>query len=447
MNDLFTIHVVNVDSLAVVMMVLVGFISLIVANFATRYMRGDTRYRIFFVQLALLTCSVMLMACADHLVLLLCTWGISNFFIVRLMIHKACWPAARASGCLAAKTYLLGFLCIACSFALLYTITGQNSIQAIMDQDIQSILLTPALLLLLVGAMTQSAIWPFHHWLTSSLNSPTPVSAMLHAGLVNGGGFLLARFATLYFHAPTLLTIIFMIGMSTALLGTLWKLMQSDVKRMLACSTMGQMGFMLAQCGLGLFAAAVAHLIYHGMFKAYLFLASGSAAQEKRLALNYPPTLLAFACALLCGVVGSYGFAIASCKLWLAKDTTLVLKAVAFLAAAQFALTRFRVLSMSSIVLAIVETGVLGVIYGLNVHFIEFLLEPLHLNQPQPLNLFHVLGMLLLVGAWLSMLFFRNTQRPRLLLAWLTCLYVKALNASQPHPSTTNAYRNQYQYE
>jgi len=129
--------------------------------------------------------------------------------------------------------------------------------------------------------MTQSAIWPFHTWLISSLNSPTPVSAIMHAGLINGGGFLLTRFAGLFVQSTGMLQVIFFLGLLTALIGTLWKLMQHDIKRMLACSTMGQMGFMIAQCGLGLFPAAIAHLCWHGLFKAYLFLSSGSAAHEK----------------------------------------------------------------------------------------------------------------------------------------------------------------------
>ena len=87
----------------------------------------------------------------------------------------------------------------------------------------------------------------------------------MHAGLVNGGGFLIVRFAPLYLNYPGILNIIFIIGLSTAIMGTLWKLMQSDIKRMLACSTMAQMGFMIAQCGLGLFSAAIAHIILHGL--------------------------------------------------------------------------------------------------------------------------------------------------------------------------------------
>lgn len=438
--------VFEVDALAMIMMALVAFIGTCVGSFAYRYMKGNSQYRSFFVQLILLIISVAAMVSANHLTVLFGAWCLSNILLVRLMIHKPSWKAARASGMLATKHYFLGAACIAGAFLMLYAATGQSSIEMLIHTHSESTLIFPALVLLLIGAMTQSAIWPFHRWLTSSLNSPTPVSAIMHAGLVNGGGFLLARFAPLYLENPHLLTAIFVIGMITALLGTLWKLMQSDVKRMLACSTIGQMGFMLAQCGLGLFPASVAHLVWHGMFKAYLFLASGSVAQEKRLDLDYPPNLLSLTCALLCGVCGSYGFALTSSKVWLPQDTTLVLIVIAFIAGSQFALPMLRQKVFIRVPLVIVATTLMGMTYGMSVHLIESMLTPLNMMQPQPLNSLHIVGMILLAVCWLGILFGRHPHRSNGLPVWMMRLYVKALNASQPHPKTITAHRNQYHY-
>ncbi|MFM9890125.1 MAG: proton-conducting transporter membrane subunit [Rickettsiales bacterium] len=435
------------DVLAVIMIALVAFIGLCVGSFAWRYLKGDTQYRVFFVQLGLLVVAVAAMVSADHLVVLFATWCASNALLVRLMVHKHCWRAAKASGALATRNYVLGAACMALAFALLYAATGQTSIQALVQTTSPSGLMLPALVLLLVAAMTQSAIWPFHRWLTSSLNSPTPVSAIMHAGLVNGGGFLLARFAPLYFVQSTLLTAIFAIGIASALLGTLWKLMQSDVKRMLACSTMGQMGFMLAQCGLGLFPAAVAHLVWHGTFKAYLFLASGGAAQEQRLDMGYPPKTFAFICALLCGAVGSMGFAYALHESWFAADTTLVLVMVAFLAASQFALTLLRENTLRSVPFALAATALMSLAYGGSVRLITSAMEPMGLMQPQPLNGFHLLGIAALALAWLSALFLRGATKPGQHPVWMLKGYVAALNASQPHASTITAHRNHYQYQ
>ncbi len=213
------------------------------------------------------------MAVSDHLALYFVSSCLSHALLVRRMEHKSNWKAARASAALAGKNYLLAAFFMGFAFLLLGFETGSWTLRGILAyQEAASSTMILPLVLLILAAMAQSAIWPFHRWLLSSLNSPTPVSALMHAGLINGGGFLLIRFAPLFAHHPGLLTLVFCVGLTSAFLGTLWKLLQSDVKRMLACSTMGQMGFMMMQCGLGLFSAALTHLLWHGLFKAYLFL-------------------------------------------------------------------------------------------------------------------------------------------------------------------------------
>ena len=436
------------DALTGIMITLVSFIGLIVGLFALRYMQGDSQYAPFFELLGLLVASVIIMASADHLLVLLTAWGISNLLLVRLMIHKSIWKAAAHSGKLAGTTFLFGFACLACAFTLLYYSTGQTSIQTILHSSKETSLLDIiALTLIIMAAMTQSAIWPFHSWLMSSLNSPTPVSAIMHAGLVNGGGFLLVRFAPLYASQPTLLTILFILGLVTALVGTFWKLMQHDIKRMLACSTMGQMGFMFAQCGLGLFPAAVAHLCWHGLFKANLFLSSNSASQDRRWSTEHTPTVTAFILAFLCGIMGSYIFAHICYKRWLAADTTLLLLSVVLMAAVQFALQLLQGAPWKQLPITIFLTGLLCALYGYSVYIIESLLSPLNLAHPHVLNIFHYIGLLLLFTLWIAMLF-RNQliQNNRLSPLW-SMLYVKTLNASQPHPLTITSHRNQYRYE
>ena len=433
----------HIDAIALVMMALVLFIGVTVASFSSRHMRGDSRYHRFFVLLALLITSVMILVSADHMLLMLTGWAVSNFILMTLMIHKPSWKEAKASGRLAGKNFLLGTFSIATAFALLYWETGETSIQAILHAHPQSLLVTMALFCLLLGAMTQSAIWPFHRWLVSSLNSPTPVSAIMHAGIINGGGFLLVRFSPLYFDSPILLTSIFIIGMLTAILGTFWSLLQHDIKRMLACSTMGQMGFMLAQCGLGLFPAAMAHLCWHGMFKAYLFIASGGAAQEKKQDLGYPPSMTAFAMALLCGLAGSYSFASITAGAWLVLDTRMILFLIAFIAGSQFALPMLKNTPFQKFPVALIATFLMGGLYGLSVQMIKEILVPLHLSQPLPLNLIHISGMVVLTLVWLAILLDRQNSSDHPSDRILN-LYVQSLNASQPHPDTITTHRNDY---
>lgn len=438
--------VFRLDPLAILMITLVGFVGVSIAFFSYRYLKGDAKYGRFYGTLAFLLASVFVMVSADHILLFLVAWGISNILLTKLMIHKSSWRAAYQSGILAGKNFILGFVMLSTAITLLYTASGQTSIHGISAYNYSLGTLIPAATLLFLGAMTQSAIWPFHRWLTSSLNAPTPVSAIMHAGLVNGGGFLLARFAPLYYQLPNMLTIIFSIGLMSALLGTLWKLMQSDIKRMLACSTMGQMGFMIVQCGLGLFPAAIAHLFTHGLFKAYLFLSSGSAAQEKRLDLGYPPRFPVFFLALLCGFLGSVIFTLAIHKNILVVDTTFILIAMTWIAGAQFSMLILWTQPLKKFPLALLATLLLAGLYGSMLYCVEKVLAPLHLMQPQPLNSVHIIGLVFLVLAWLAILFVRNPGRVAEMPKTVLNLYVKMLNASQPHKKTITAYRNHYQY-
>jgi NAD(P)H-quinone oxidoreductase subunit 5 len=133
---------------------------------------------------------------------------------------------------------------------------------------------------LAVAALLKSAQFPTHGWLTEVMEAPTPVSALLHAGVINAGGFLLIRFADLLLLAPGVLALLVMIGGFTALFGSLVMLTQPAVKTSLAWSTVAQMGFMILQCGLALFPLALLHILAHSLYKAHSFLASGGAVER-----------------------------------------------------------------------------------------------------------------------------------------------------------------------
>ncbi len=437
------------DALTWLMAALVLLVSGIVHQFSLRYMAGDRAYHRYFVGLSLVTSSALLLVMADHLLLLLLGWGLSNLLLVRLIVHKTTWKAAVESGKIAQKTFITGFLCLSVAMFLLWQASGTVYLHQLVQIELtatSSWPVTVALLLIIVGAMTQSAQWPFQRWLLSSLNSPTPVSALMHAGLVNGGGLLLARFAPLYLARPELLQVLLVVGGLTALTGTAWKLIQSDIKRMLACSTMGQMGFMLMQCGLGLFPAAIAHLCWHGLFKAFLFLNTGSAVEGNRKTApaqsgGWPVWVLAG----LCGLAGAYSFAWLSHLSVAAADTTLLLTGFAFIAATQTAYSVLQSGSLTSrIIPAIALTLLAGALYGLSVRAIESLLIPLAIWSPQPLTALHLVVFGVFFLTWLPITLklpvARQTSR-----FWQQ-LYVRALNASQPHQRTTTPTRNSYQY-
>ncbi|RQW82652.1 MAG: hypothetical protein EHM62_03210, partial [Methylococcus sp.] len=131
-------------------------------------------------------------------------------------------------------------------------------------------------LLLVFGAALKSAQFPFHSWLPEVMETPTPVSALMHAGIINAGGFLIVRMSPVMVLSPTALNVLAVIGAVTALFGSLVMLTQTSIKKSLAFSTVGQMGFMMLQCGLGAFSSAMLHIVAHGLYKAHAFLSSGS---------------------------------------------------------------------------------------------------------------------------------------------------------------------------
>lgn len=434
-----------IDNLSLIIMSLISFVAISIGSFSARYLKGDRKQCAFYVNLIALVLAVFIMVSADHILLLLVSWTASNFFLSQLMLHKREWEAAKQSSILAIKNFGLGAIFLGSSFLILYIATGETSVQVILRMQAESIWAISSGLLMILAAMTQSALWPFHRWLTSSSNSPIPVSAIMHAGLINGSGFLLARFAPALSEQPFIIGTIFTTGMVSALVGTLWKLMQSDVKRMLACSTMGQMGFMITQCGLGLFPAAVAHLCWHGLFKSYLFLASGSAAQEKRLDIDYPPSFKHFFLALIFGALGAYTFSFVGEKNIFTTDTNLFLIILAMITGTQFALPIIRSNLVLKMPFSLLTTMFMGALYGLSVHLVEQALAPLDILQPQPLNSLHLIALLMMVGAWIAILFGRQPSQKQYP-DWMLKIYVLMLNASQPHPKTVTAHRNQYQF-
>jgi NADH-quinone oxidoreductase subunit L len=139
-----------------------------------------------------------------------------------------------------------------------------------------------------IGAMGKSAQFPLHLWLPGSLFAPTPVHALLHAGIINAGGFLINRLAPLFGLSSTTLHIAFVVGTLTAILGAATMLAQNDIKKTLGFSTIGQMGYMIMECGLGAFSLAVFHLIAHGLFKGTVFLNCGNVIHKARQEPAFP---------------------------------------------------------------------------------------------------------------------------------------------------------------
>lgn len=273
---------VRVDAVSLVMLTLVTFVGWIVVRFATTYLRGEPGQSRFLGWLMLTLAAVCLLATAGGLVQLVAGWSLASLALHRLLIFYPDRPAARrAAGkkFVAARASDLALLGAAGLLVLAYGSLDIGAIlgRARLGEGGPSAIGAAALLAL--AAALKSAQFPFHGWLTESIEAPTPVSALLHAGVINAGGFLLIRFADVLLLAPGVLAALAAIGGLTALFGGLVMLTQPAVKTSLAWSTVGQMGFMIFQCGLALFPIALLHIVAHSLYKAHAFLASGEAVE------------------------------------------------------------------------------------------------------------------------------------------------------------------------
>lgn len=288
-----------IDRLAAVMLTLVGAIGFLIFRFAIRYMEQETGRARFHGLLNLMTLILLCMVASRNLLMLFVFWQLISWMLY-LLVHNYSHPASvQAAG----KTFTLlriGDVAFLTGVVLAYRAYGtlefpQLFIKAAQMQETFSLggfsigAPTVITLLIFVGAMSKSVQFPMHTWLAGNLYAPTPVTALLHAGIINAGGFLMNRLAPLYGLSPATLHFALVIGVLTTLLGATMMLTQNDIKKTLAHSTIGQMGYMIMECGLGGFALAIFHLIAHGLFKATVFLDSGHIIHAARREPRHPP--------------------------------------------------------------------------------------------------------------------------------------------------------------
>jgi NAD(P)H-quinone oxidoreductase subunit 5 len=273
----------RLDSVSVVMLLLVTFIGWVVVRYASTYLDGEARQGAFTGWLCLTLSAVLMLVAAGNLVLLVLAWICSSLCLHRLLLFYPDRVAARRAARKKFVTARLSDAAVIGASALLYAAYGTGDIGAILQEARAGQgggLAVAAAGLLALGAMLKSAQFPTQGWLTEVMETPTPVSALLHAGVINAGGFLLIRFANVMLLAPGVLAFLVMVGGFTALFGSLVMLTQPTVKTSLAWSTVAQMGFMVLECGLSLFPLALLHIVAHSLYKAHAFLDSGGAVDR-----------------------------------------------------------------------------------------------------------------------------------------------------------------------
>mgnify|MGYP006268985935 CR=1 FL=1 len=427
-----------------VLTAVICFISWLVQSFALRNLAGNRLQRRTLRYLVGLTLALILFSIADHLALMVLGLGLSNFLLSRLIAHYHGWDAARHSGRMALRSLGLATLLLGVAVGVIYFQTGTLTLSGLSAASLDGLGTGVVLASIILAALLQSANWPLHGWLIASANAPTPISAFMHAGLVNGGALILYKFFPLLQGAEWSFMVLFVMGAITAVIGTAWMLVQSDIKRTLTCSTVGQMGFMVMQCGLGLFPAALTHMIWHGLFKASLFLGAGSAITaptNKSLRLRGSKGLIILALGLGTGAAGAFIFYQFTSTLGSLDSTYLLLLLFCGLTIAHTVMSLLRD-GLTLPRLALAELVALGgaTLYGASVWWLEGAFTYV---AAQPLQIGHWVVTGIFAGFWLASLF-----RPYLPDAttqhYLSALYVRMLRFSQPRNQGLTLLRERY---
>lgn len=432
--------VLLINGFSIVIWTVVSFFSGIVQMYSSNYMKGFKRQNQFLLLCLSFSLSVMLFVISNHVVLMVLFWFLMGLIMSKLIGIDAEWKEAQHASKFARTNYFGGAICFALGVALLVYVTGgftRTEILANLELGAQW-QTTLASLFIIVAAIIQSAIFPFHRWLLSAMTSPTPASALMHAGFVNGAGILLTLFAPLFFEANVLL-LIFIIGGVTAIVAQFSKLLQVNVKQKLACSTIAQMSFMVMQCGLGFFTAAITHLILHGFYKAYLFLTAGEEVRNslpkapEKMVIKPLQTLIIIVSAILGGIL--FGFITGK---GIALDSGLFLTFIVAITVGQVV---YNIINHANIegIKKLIITPILiiaGVgVYALVFNGVTLLMSDMPMaNVAIALTPVHIIFGIVFLVAFHIMLSGMYRKIP-----WL---YVKLMNVSQPLNTSVVSFKN-----
>lgn len=261
------------DAPALVMLAVVSFVSLLVHVFSAGYMAGDRGLVRYFGMLGFFTFAMLGLVMSSNLLLTFCFWELVGFSSYRLIGHWHEKPAAAQASTKAFLVNRVGDLGFLIGLMILWSISGNLEISSL--TQISSSWLTAAGICIFIGVIGKSAQFPLFNWLPDAMEGPTPVSALIHAAtMVAAGVFLLVRIESLF--TPACLVVISVIGSITAIAGAIGALFHFDIKRILAYSTISQLGFMVMALGSGAAEGGYQHLLHHAFFKAGLFLGAGS---------------------------------------------------------------------------------------------------------------------------------------------------------------------------
>ena len=277
---------IAVDGVGLTMALLVAVLGWVIINYSSRYLSGESG-QVRFVRAMLFTLTaVAVLVVSRNLLIIVLAWSTTSLGLHHLLTF---YRERKAAQIVAHKKFLVSRLaevCLLVALVLVYRTTGTLSLDGLgaylAGLESLPVSLTWAALLFALAAILKTAQLPLHGWLIQVMEAPTPVSALLHAGVVNIGGFVLIRIAELVSLAPAAQAVLLIVGSLTAVLAGLVMLTRVSIKVRLAWSTCAQMGFMLMEIGLGLYELALLHLVAHSLYKAHAFLSAGETVRHAR---------------------------------------------------------------------------------------------------------------------------------------------------------------------
>ncbi|MBG6220988.1 MULTISPECIES: NADH-quinone oxidoreductase subunit L [unclassified Janthinobacterium] len=278
--------VVTATSLSLILALLVQLLGTVIAAFSARYLEGEVGQRRYVGVLATVLASVHLLLMADHWLVLIAAWASVGIALQHLLCFYPDRPFALLAAHKKRIADRLADVMLLGASALAWLEVGSGSLSALylhLAKPGLSVSLQVSAVLLVLAVILRTALLPVHGWLIQVMEAPTPVSALLHAGVVNLGGFVLIRFAPMLEQAPPARMLLLVFGLATTVLAGMVMLTRISIKVRLAWSTVAQMGFMLLECALGLYTLAALHLIGHSLYKAHAFLSASSAVRQTRL--------------------------------------------------------------------------------------------------------------------------------------------------------------------
>lgn len=420
------------DSLSFTLMTLISLLAAIIARYSTSYLAGEATQGSFFRWLAFTVSAFMLVVIAGNMLMFVLAIGLTGSGLNRLLTHyRDRLPAQMVAhkkllfSRMADASLLVAAVLIAVS-------EGTSSFEALAETAAQGDLdwqLHLAAWLIVAYAVLKSGQFPFHGWLLQVMEAPTPVSALLHAGIVYSGAIIVMRTHELLLADGYALVALALVGLMTAAIASLAMLTQTAIKSSLAWSTAGQLGFMLLELGLGLFVLAVLHLIAHSLYKAHAFLSSGSMVDILRVPgtkAKKPVTLLVWAAAVMVSAVITFAMA----ALWgitpATEPSLVAIGTIVTVAVSQLLLAGWSGAALT-VRLVVASLVVTGVYFGL--HTVFSLVFSGTLNPiPHEVSAGHYLLLVLIAAVFLGLSFFQSVLTSQPAAPWLQRVYVHLHN-------------------